>query len=56
MSHTDKVAVLTVDSCKISDAGVYELTIINENGEMNIEIPVKIVGEKSQTTSYSITL
>jgi len=45
MSHTNKVAVLTVDSCKISDAGIYELTIINDNGEMNIEIPVKIIGK-----------
>ena len=44
MNNTGKVAVLTIDNCKVSDAGVYELRMINENGEMDIEIPVKILG------------
>ena len=44
MKHTDKVAVLTVAACKVTDAGVYELTIMNDNGTMDIEIPVKILG------------
>lgn len=44
MNHTSKVAVLTVDECKITDSGVYELTIQNENGQINMEIPVKILG------------
>ncbi|XP_078483134.1 twitchin-like [Ciona intestinalis] len=43
MDTVKNVAKLEVDKCKVTDSGMYELTISNENGEAKIEIPIKVV-------------
>ncbi|XP_076817561.1 myosin-binding protein C, slow-type-like [Clavelina lepadiformis] len=43
MENTDKVAILTVENCQVTDGGTYELKIINECGDMDIEIPIQIL-------------
>ena len=45
MENTDKVAILTVENCQVTDGGTYELKIINECGDMDIEIPIQILGD-----------
>lgn len=44
MKNTPKEAIVEVQDCKIADSGNYEVIIHNENGEIKVDVPVKIVG------------
>nr|XP_039274734.1 muscle M-line assembly protein unc-89-like [Styela clava] len=43
MHNTSKEAIVEVQACKISDSGEYEVKIQNENGDITVAIPVRIV-------------
>ena len=45
VDNDKKIARLTVEKCKAADAGIYHALISNDCGEVDIEIPVQIVGE-----------
>lgn len=45
MENSSTEAIVEVETCKVTDSGDYELTILNENGSVTVAIPVRIVGQ-----------